>query len=102
MVMVIAGSFWRRLLIGSGQDIQGDPASEDEPVSLQWLEPATLAHRYDEAPVQGSTGAEKKIVRPASRSVRLWRGHANGEDAYRLCYIRGPEGLLIGLAQELG
>jgi catechol 2,3-dioxygenase-like lactoylglutathione lyase family enzyme len=24
------------------------------------------------------------------------------EDTYRLCYIRGPEGLLIGLAQELG
>ena len=24
------------------------------------------------------------------------------EDADRLCYIRGPEGLLIGLAQELG
>ena len=24
------------------------------------------------------------------------------EDAYRLCYIRGPESLLIGLAQELG
>lgn len=24
------------------------------------------------------------------------------EDAYRLCYVRGPEGLLIGLAEELG
>src|SRR4026209_1677053 len=24
------------------------------------------------------------------------------EDVYQLCYIRGPEGLLIGLAQELG
>jgi predicted enzyme related to lactoylglutathione lyase len=24
------------------------------------------------------------------------------EDVYRVCYIRGPEGLLIGLAQELG
>ncbi len=24
------------------------------------------------------------------------------QDAYRLCYIRGPEGILIGLAQELG
>ena len=24
------------------------------------------------------------------------------QDAYRLCYIRGPEGLLIGLAEELG
>lgn len=23
------------------------------------------------------------------------------EEAYRLCYIRGPEGLLIGLAEEL-
>ncbi len=23
------------------------------------------------------------------------------EDAYKLCYVRGPEGLLIGLAQEL-
>ena len=24
------------------------------------------------------------------------------KDKYRLCYIRGPEGILIGLAQELG
>jgi catechol 2,3-dioxygenase-like lactoylglutathione lyase family enzyme len=24
------------------------------------------------------------------------------EDAFRLCYIRSPEGILIGLAQELG
>jgi len=24
------------------------------------------------------------------------------QDAYRLCYIRGPEGILIGLAQQLG
>jgi catechol 2,3-dioxygenase-like lactoylglutathione lyase family enzyme len=24
------------------------------------------------------------------------------EDVYRLCYIRGPEGILIGLAEELG
>jgi catechol 2,3-dioxygenase-like lactoylglutathione lyase family enzyme len=24
------------------------------------------------------------------------------EDAYRLCYIRGPEGVLIGLAEQIG
>jgi catechol 2,3-dioxygenase-like lactoylglutathione lyase family enzyme len=24
------------------------------------------------------------------------------KDVYRLCYIRGPEGILVGLAQELG
>ena len=26
----------------------------------------------------------------------------NYEDVYRLCYIRGPEGILIGLAEQLG
>jgi predicted enzyme related to lactoylglutathione lyase len=26
----------------------------------------------------------------------------NYDDIYRLCYIRGPEGILIGLAQQLG
>ena len=24
------------------------------------------------------------------------------EDAYRLCYVRGPEGVLIGLAEQIG
>jgi catechol 2,3-dioxygenase-like lactoylglutathione lyase family enzyme len=24
------------------------------------------------------------------------------EDAYRLCYIRGPEGILVGLAEQIG
>jgi catechol 2,3-dioxygenase-like lactoylglutathione lyase family enzyme len=24
------------------------------------------------------------------------------EDAYRLCYMRGPEGILVGIAEELG
>ena len=27
---------------------------------------------------------------------------AQYEDTYRLCYIRGPEGILIGLAEQLG
>jgi len=24
------------------------------------------------------------------------------EDVYRLCYVRGPEGIIVGLAEELG
>jgi hypothetical protein len=24
------------------------------------------------------------------------------EDKYRLCYVRGPEGILIGLAEQIG
>lgn len=27
---------------------------------------------------------------------------AQYEDAYRLCFIRGPEGIILGLAEELG
>lgn len=26
----------------------------------------------------------------------------NYENIYRLCYIRGPEGILVGLAEQLG
>ena len=26
---------------------------------------------------------------------------AQYEDAYRLCYVRGPEGIVVGLAQQL-
>jgi predicted enzyme related to lactoylglutathione lyase len=28
-------------------------------------------------------------------------GEMNYEDSYRLAYIRGPEGIIVGLAQEL-
>jgi len=24
------------------------------------------------------------------------------EDAYRLCYVRGPEGIIVALTEELG
>jgi predicted enzyme related to lactoylglutathione lyase len=24
------------------------------------------------------------------------------EDSYRLCFVRGPEGLVVGLAEQLG
>ena len=27
---------------------------------------------------------------------------AQSEDAYRLCFVRGPEGIVVGLAEELG
>ena len=36
-----------------------------------------------------------------ARGAQLVGDVVNCEDVYRLCYIRGPGGLLIGLAQEL-
>ncbi len=29
-------------------------------------------------------------------------GIAQYEDSYRLCYVRGPEGIMVGLAEQLG
>src|SRR5512134_2054042 len=41
------------------------------------------------------------LARLRTRGAQLVGEVIQYEDAYRLCYIRGPEGLLIGLAQEL-
>lgn len=41
------------------------------------------------------------LARLARRGAELVGSVAQYEDIYRLCYIRGPEGILIGLAQEL-
>ena len=42
------------------------------------------------------------LARLRKRGAQLVGEVVQYEDAYRLCYIRGPEGLLIGLAEKLG
>ncbi len=42
------------------------------------------------------------LVRLGKRGARLVGEVVQYEDMYRLCYVRGPEGILIGLAQQLG
>src|SRR3954453_6930975 len=46
-------------------------------------------------------GLDETLVRLRSRGAQLVGEVVQYEEAYRLCYIRGPEGLLIGLAEEL-
>ena len=41
------------------------------------------------------------LARLGKRGAELVGEVAQYKDTYRLCYIRGPEGILIGLAQEL-
>ena len=41
------------------------------------------------------------LARLGKRGAELVGELVRYENAYRLCYIRGPEGILIGLAQEL-
>jgi catechol 2,3-dioxygenase-like lactoylglutathione lyase family enzyme len=42
------------------------------------------------------------LDRLGKRGAQLVGEVVQYEDVYRLCYIRGPEGLLIGLAEDLG
>src|ERR1700710_2699275 len=42
------------------------------------------------------------LARLGKRGAEIVGKVVQYEDTYRLCYIRGPEGILIGLAQELG
>ena len=45
---------------------------------------------------------DEMLARLRECGARLVGEVVQYEDSYRLCYIRGPEGLLIGLAEQLG
>lgn len=76
----------------------------------RFLKPATISdHRT--APVN-SLGylrimftvddIDELVSRLTNHGAQLVGEVVRYEDSYRLCYIRGPEGLLIGLAQQIG
>jgi catechol 2,3-dioxygenase-like lactoylglutathione lyase family enzyme len=44
---------------------------------------------------------DEAVARLQARGAELVGGVAQYEDTYRLCYVRGPEGIIVGLAQEL-
>jgi len=45
---------------------------------------------------------DETLARLRKRGAQLVGEVVQYEDAYRLCYIRGPGGLLIGLAEQIG
>ena len=76
----------------------------------QFITPPTISD-YRSAPVN-SLGylramftvedVDEMVTRLSKHGAQLVGEMVNYEDTYRLCYIRGTEGLLIGLAEELG
>jgi catechol 2,3-dioxygenase-like lactoylglutathione lyase family enzyme len=44
---------------------------------------------------------EDVVARLRTRGAELVGELAQYEDSYRLCYVRGPEGIIVGLAEEL-
>jgi len=47
-------------------------------------------------------GLDDTLARLREHGARLVGEVVRYENAYRLCYVRGPEGILVGLAEELG
>jgi catechol 2,3-dioxygenase-like lactoylglutathione lyase family enzyme len=75
----------------------------------RFLTPPTVAHHRN-APVNALgylrvmftvDDIDDTLERLRTRGAQLVGEIVQYKDAYRLCYIRGPEGLLLGLAQEL-
>jgi predicted enzyme related to lactoylglutathione lyase len=42
------------------------------------------------------------LARLSKRGAKLVGEVVEYQGIYRLCYVRGPEGILVGLAQQLG
>lgn len=76
----------------------------------RFLTPAVIAdHRNDPVNALGYLRAmftvddiDDTVRRLRNRGAQLVGEVFQFEDTYRLCYMRGPGGLLIGLAEELG
>lgn len=76
----------------------------------RFLTPAVVAdHRNDPVNALGYLRAmftvddiDDTVRRLRNRGAQLVGEVVQFEDTYRLCYMRGPGGLLIGLAEELG
>ncbi len=45
---------------------------------------------------------DKVVKHLESKGAKLMGEIMQYEDIYRLCYLRGPEGVMVGLAEELG
>ena len=42
------------------------------------------------------------VARLRSHGAELVGEIAQYEESYRLCFVRGPEGIIVGLAEQLG
>jgi catechol 2,3-dioxygenase-like lactoylglutathione lyase family enzyme len=47
-------------------------------------------------------GIDAVVVGLRARGAELVGELERSEDSYRLCYVRGPEGIIIGLAEQIG
>jgi len=68
------------------------PADPNTPVNTQGIRRLMFA----------VTGIDNVVTRLKKHGAELLGEMVNYENIYQLCYLRGPEGILIALAEELG
>ena len=63
---------------------------------------ALIQMRGQASPDRNLRTALNRIEQAVKRGAQIVGEVVNYESVYRLCYIRGPEGILIGLAESVG
>ena len=85
------------------------PAGDGRLEIARFIEPAVIADHRN-APVNALgylrvmftvTGIDELVSRLTRQGAQLVGEIVQYEHSYRLCYIRGTEGILVGLAEEL-
>lgn len=106
---------WTGRVTGLGQQqveiaMMATPDGHNRLELSKFLKPETISdHR--KAPVNSLgylrvmftvENLDELVVKLTQKGAELVGDIVNYENIYRLCYIRGVEGLLVGLAEELG
>ena len=88
-------------LIGQSDDDALWASQEAEPVDVLVLR--DLADEFSAvAAAQAVDDIDDVVGRLRDHGAELVGEMAQYEDIYRLCFLRGPEGIVIGLSEKLG
>ena len=91
--MIGRGAMGRPEIFAQARGWRSEPLTRDEMIGL-------LQRYVAQQLVDGAT-EHHTLGRLKQRGAEVVGEVVRYQDVYRLCYIRGPEGILIGLAEEL-
>ncbi len=72
--------------------------SPSDPQGVQWPSPNTLGIRHIAFVVDDIDGIVTRLKKNGRETFSEVQSY---EDTYKLCYVRGPEGIILELAEEL-